>query len=629
MSYLHVGLYHASLFAFLLFLFFPFKIMPNQQTLTPPQLIMNIILTISEYLRHQTPPTLAALATIIIASRLLLATSYAKAAIQWIKLKYRLFSDILLSCLVLCLLSPLFWCKWSSWWEVVHQLTGGVYAFSTIDVTYHRLPLNTLIILVIFISCICIVIKSFAYRTALCGSKAGKAEQGRKVHFGIPEVLSATASTSQSGEIIIHKPAVDVYAQAQIDSLHKLLEHALLTNIQLSQLKSLPQSVVPEVSCIATPTPKPSEEDPTPFVECDCPLCADDKKNICDDVDDDSDNDINDNDVSKSARRASINSINSDCSLTADLEDHDNEILAVFTWQRQPRAKPSHATNTNLSEADLATLQQLTTVEDIQAFMKNISQQQRRPAARSMTEEEKHMSLDQLDHKWRTEDFIRRQQNNVDSLGMLTEAEKDMTVAQVKRKIRNKKQQLFFERKRADGVEVNQCTNCEEWYLGDSHHCTNTGWKLVGQNKDIPITDQFIITQRGTGDVRVRRRSGADPERVTKAYEALKEVKDKMEADEAAAQATCPPHSVPSSTTNAFTGSRLIKTEVSSTPGPELIDITGSEDDDDARMTHSVMTDVPDQAIPSMHVLSSSKSNPAKACIKSGKRKAPFRRTSQ
>lgn len=567
----------------------------------------------------------SAAALLLVVSRLVLATSLVQTVLKWVSSWYRFTTDILIFGSVFGLFSFVAWDHRASLAEGVCELTGGTYAFfANDDVLISIWPFGStpLAILVLLTS---ILIFSLALRAFLSGSKAGKAKHVKFDLQHSPRVFSTSTDTLSAVPIIDPTSFDPTIQQAQIDHLTKLVQHLVLTQqqhmLQTSSLGATASS--PEIRTISKSEAGPYSVPLSTDVKCDCSNCQ-----LAKNIHTDDDPVHYETPLSRSIRRSSIESHSSELSLAADLEDPDNEILAIFTWQRQPRAKPASGPSTILSDNDRQALQQLSTVEDIQDFVRNINQQSRRPAARSLTEEEKDMTLDQLDHKWRNEDFMRRQQASIDSLGVLSEEDRELSVAQIKRKIRNKKQQLFFERKRAEGVEVNQCVNCEEWYIGNSHHCTNTGWKLVGQNKDIPVTDQFIITQRGTGDVRVRRRSGADPERVTKAYEALKEVKDKMEADEAAALARVPKQVIPPIASTPLNGYNA-KTEKPQAIPAVTTDLTNDDDDDMASQTSKITVDATDQTIPSMHMMSTPPKPPVKACIKGGKRQCPFQHMSQ
>lgn len=247
---------------------------------------------------------------------------------------------------------------------------------------------------------------------------------------------------------------------------------------------------------------------------------------------------------SKPTRRFSSSSHAS--ALDANLDEPDDEVLAILTWQRQPKPKSTSSPNpTAMTPDDHATLSKCIMVEEAQEFLRSRTQQ-RRPAARGLTDAEKLLSLDALDYKWRSEEYMRRQSQEEDNLGYLTEEQKNMPIYEVKRLIRGRKQQLFFERKKAEGIPVFRCDTCQEWYMGEgSHHCTKTGWKLVGQNKDIPVSNQFVVTQRGGGDVRVRRMTTVDEERLTTQHDALVKYKKDKEEQEALARSLAPRESHP------------------------------------------------------------------------------------
>ena len=194
-----------------------------------------------------------------------------------------------------------------------------------------------------------------------------------------------------------------------------------------------------------------------------------------------------------------------------DASDRDiHEICALMSWQRAPRPKPKPSPPTSLSQDDRLKLVTMETIEQMREFLASKGKPPRQ--RRYLNDEEKMMSFDELDNQWRQEDFERRQKNSINDLGYPTEDELKLSVPELRRLIREKKTQKFFERKVAEGETVNQCEVCTERYLGNAknHRCVSTGWKLV--DHDSPKAEQFIVTQRGSGDVRVRKMVDTDPE---------------------------------------------------------------------------------------------------------------------
>lgn len=136
------------------------------------------------------------------------------------------------------------------------------------------------------------------------------------------------------------------------------------------------------------------------------------------------------------------------------------------------------------------------------------------------------------------------------------------------------------------------------------------------------------MTQRGSGDVRVRRVSGPDPKRIDEQMELLRATKEGFANKEAKVTATAPAtirptpvESNPMITTTSPSSSRQVTFDASQV---DLHDL--SDDDVD---TSQMSIDERGAEIPTINILSAKEKKMMKSSKRGGARKAPFRRPSQ
>jgi hypothetical protein len=265
------------------------------------------------------------------------------------------------------------------------------------------------------------------------------------------------------------------------------------------------------------------------------------------------------------------------------------QVCAIMSWAKTQRPKPrAPVAHTNLTQEDRLQLETFATVEEMQAFINTKTRPQR--VKRYLTDEEKKLTFDELDNKWRQEEFERRQRFNQSNLGTPTSEQYNLSVPELKRILSQKKTAAFFLRKQAEGHKVNQCEVCEEWYIGDTgvHKCVATAWKLI--DRDTPRSEQFIWSQHGTGDVKIRRKSGVDDELIEQGRKKLDEYERKKQQAYNATRANMPIAERPDPL--ASFSSSLIKQEPVQPLLPqqqvETIDLTLEDDDGDNQMAGSV-----------------------------------------
>jgi hypothetical protein len=167
--------------------------------------------------------------------------------------------------------------------------------------------------------------------------------------------------------------------------------------------------------------------------------------------------------------------------------------------------------------------------EELQKKRRERREEARKPVF--LTEEEQNLSVAALDKRWRDQEqkerALRRTEEE-EELGVLTEEEKKLPKSELKFLIRRKKKDAWIRRMQDRNIPLFKCSVCGE-ITTSIHRCAATSWAIQGTKKLIPVNEEIIFQQTGTGDIRLKRIQKADSERVQLQYQALTEQLKKTE----------------------------------------------------------------------------------------------------
>jgi len=156
-----------------------------------------------------------------------------------------------------------------------------------------------------------------------------------------------------------------------------------------------------------------------------------------------------------------------------------------------------------------------------------------------LTEEEKKLSMDGLHRQWKLERQRRNNEREVlarhdfEDLGELTEEQRELPRAVIRRIIRQRKNEVWANAMRAKGIPVSQCDVCLELTTGN-HRCVATKW-TTDQTRNAAISKGLVMTQ-GPGGIRLHAKAIIDQEKLNKEYEQLRILREELEAKARLAQ---------------------------------------------------------------------------------------------
>lgn len=152
-------------------------------------------------------------------------------------------------------------------------------------------------------------------------------------------------------------------------------------------------------------------------------------------------------------------------------------------------------------------------------------------ASQYLTDEEKLMSLGELHRKWKVEDQRRREERenlsrfDFEELGQLTEEQKLLPKAEVRRILRDRKNDTWVASMKAQGVPLHQCEVCQQ-LTTSNHRCMATRWMTEGQRG---LRKGLVITQTGTGPIKLQEKQLIDQEQLNKEYEEIVKLKQQLD----------------------------------------------------------------------------------------------------
>jgi hypothetical protein len=190
-----------------------------------------------------------------------------------------------------------------------------------------------------------------------------------------------------------------------------------------------------------------------------------------------------------------------------------------------PKKKPEPLISPGRAD-ELAKLTEEDLYEELQRKRKQKREEKKRPIF--LTEEEKQLPLVELERRWKEEERREKADKRlVEDLGTLNDEEKNLSKGEIKALLRQRKYEAWVRRMRAQGIPLRWCDTCQE--LATSRHlCMQTPWMLQGRRGALPVKDGLILSQKGTGDVKLQKRMLIDTEQVDKQFEALADQKRQM-----------------------------------------------------------------------------------------------------
>jgi hypothetical protein len=149
-----------------------------------------------------------------------------------------------------------------------------------------------------------------------------------------------------------------------------------------------------------------------------------------------------------------------------------------------------------------------------------------------LTTDEKKMTLDELWRKWKLEGQQRRAEAeelrtaDYDPLGELTDAQKELPRRQIRNIITRRKNEIWAENMRGQGIQVLKCPSCHRLHTGD-HHCLVTRWTDPSPNRSSPAR-HVVISQTPQG-IQLRTTAIIDDQKILQEYERVKALKEEAE----------------------------------------------------------------------------------------------------
>ena len=141
------------------------------------------------------------------------------------------------------------------------------------------------------------------------------------------------------------------------------------------------------------------------------------------------------------------------------------------------------------------------------------------------------MDLGQLHRKWKVENQQRRQERanlnrfDFNDLGELTEEEKLLPKSEIRRIIRDRKEDLWVRQMKAQGIPLHQCEVCQK-LVNDNHECIATRWITEGQRG---VHKGLVVTRTGTGAIKLQECQLVDQNILNKEYEEILKLKKQLE----------------------------------------------------------------------------------------------------
>lgn len=218
----------------------------------------------------------------------------------------------------------------------------------------------------------------------------------------------------------------------------------------------------------------------------------------------------------------------------------NNPLLFPYSSSGDPAASASSRLEEIVSESLAEEYAQMTPqqlLRKLQSEEKKRREEARKP--RFLNEEERLMDMDSLDKKWKEEERALREQKGEKSkqeqilLGSLSKEEKELSVTEIRKLIRQKKYENWVRKMTALGVELDVCKVCNE-FAGKAHRCLPTNWVVATKKGEagIPVKTEIIVTNSGSGGIKLRGIKNVDEKKLQKQYEAVVEQKRKMEEEE-------------------------------------------------------------------------------------------------
>jgi hypothetical protein len=166
-------------------------------------------------------------------------------------------------------------------------------------------------------------------------------------------------------------------------------------------------------------------------------------------------------------------------------------------------------------------------------------------APKFLTTEEKQLSLGELDKKWKNEQRNKLYERSARldpsyfDLGELSTEEKELPVSEIKKIIRDRRQERWVQKMKDQGIPLHFCEVCQQ--LGThQHRCMATKFR-TGNTKH-PFQKGIVLSQRSGGNVVLRETKTVDPERLQQEYDKIVAIREKIETEVERTQKLLAPH---------------------------------------------------------------------------------------
>lgn len=197
--------------------------------------------------------------------------------------------------------------------------------------------------------------------------------------------------------------------------------------------------------------------------------------------------------------------------------------------------KTKAATFTPIPEERKKAIEASASLEAVQKELQEVKEELKRQkeATRHLSESEKGLTTEQLEHKWLMERNAKRY--GPQPLRSLTAEEMTMSPPQLEKKWALERREAFRQRQEALGIPTYECQQCGRYEReGDIHHCMRTQYRGPLQRKSgVPVRQQLIVRERA-GGVSVIPQPVVDLQQAKREHAALTKTIEALEKSQAA-----------------------------------------------------------------------------------------------
>jgi len=203
-----------------------------------------------------------------------------------------------------------------------------------------------------------------------------------------------------------------------------------------------------------------------------------------------------------------------------------NTVLATQKKVRGRRPTPAHPLTPEQRQQAQDAAAAAKTIEDLKESLKKLQKKLDR-RSRRLSEEEKQLRIPALLSKWADERREARSGPTPDVY--LTDDEKQMTRADIRRKLSLESNLRWAQRQQDRGRSIERCETCGRFREpGDNHFCARAPWVGPTQYRSgVPTHQELVVTGSPTG-FNVQRKTTVDLDQLSRQWEAMNKVQQRF-----------------------------------------------------------------------------------------------------